>query len=67
MVLGIDGMTVEDALPWLKKHIEELLQSIREGSFKPSPVRRKKIPTVGRQGDSTDRCTASAVHFRTSL
>lgn len=41
---GIDGMTVEDALPWLKEHKEELLQSIRDERFKPSPVRRKAIP-----------------------
>ena len=41
---GIDGMTVEEALPWLKEHKEELLQSIRDKSFKPSPVRRKVIP-----------------------
>lgn len=41
---GIDGMTVEEALPWLKEHKEELLESIRNGSHKPSPVRRKDIP-----------------------
>ncbi len=41
---GIDGMTVEMALPWLKEHRNELLQSIREGNYKPSPVRRKEIP-----------------------
>ncbi len=41
---GIDGMTVEEALPWLKEHREELLQSIRAGSYIPSPVRRKEIP-----------------------
>ena len=41
---GIDGMTVEQALPWLQEHKEELLQSIREGTFTPSPVRRKEIP-----------------------
>lgn len=41
---GIDGMTVEAALPWLQEHKEELLQSIRDGSYKPSPVRRKEIP-----------------------
>ena len=41
---GIDGMTVEQALPWLQEHREELLQSIREGTFTPSPVRRKEIP-----------------------
>ena len=41
---GIDGMTVEEALPWLKEHRGELLQSIRDGSYMPSPVRRKEIP-----------------------
>ena len=41
---GIDGMSVEEALPWLKEHREELLRSIRDGSYMPSPVRRKEIP-----------------------
>ena len=41
---GIDGMTVEDALPWLREHKEELLKQIRMGKYKPQPVRRKEIP-----------------------
>lgn len=41
---GIDGMTVEEALPWLREHREELLESIRTGKYKPQPVRRKEIP-----------------------
>ena len=41
---GIDGMTVEEALPWLREHREELLESIRAGKYKPQPVRRKEIP-----------------------
>ena len=41
---GIDGMTVKDALPWLREHREELLESIRQGKYKPQPVRRKEIP-----------------------
>ena len=41
---GIDGMTVEDALPWLREHREELLDQIRDGKYKPQPVRRKEIP-----------------------
>jgi len=41
---GIDGMTVEEALLWLREHREELLQSIRDGSYTPNPVRRKEIP-----------------------
>ena len=41
---GIDGMSVEEALPWLREHREELLESIRNGKYKPQPVRRKEIP-----------------------
>ena len=41
---GIDGLTVEDALPWLREHREELLEQIRQGKYKPQPVRRKEIP-----------------------
>jgi group II intron reverse transcriptase/maturase len=41
---GIDGMSVEEALPWLKEHRKELLESIRGGWYKPNPVRRKEIP-----------------------
>jgi len=41
---GIDTMTVEDALPWLQEHREELLGSLSNGTYKPNPVRRKEIP-----------------------
>ena len=41
---GIDGMSVEDALPWLREHGTELLEQIRCGKYKPKPVRRKEIP-----------------------
>lgn len=41
---GVDGMTVDDALPWLKAYKGELLDSIRRGKYKPSPVRRVEIP-----------------------
>ena len=41
---GIDGMTIEEALPWLREHREELLESIRSGKYKPAPVRRVEIP-----------------------
>ena len=41
---GIDGMTVEDVPEWLREHKGELLESIRNGKYKPSPVRRKEIP-----------------------
>lgn len=41
---GIDGMTVEAALPWLIEHGKELIDSLRDGTYKPQPVRRKEIP-----------------------
>ena len=41
---GVDGMTVEEALPWLKERKEELLESMRSGKYKPSPVSRVEIP-----------------------
>lgn len=41
---GVDGMTVDEALPWLKEHKEELLKRIENGKYKPSPVRRVEIP-----------------------
>jgi group II intron reverse transcriptase/maturase len=41
---GIDGMSVEMALPWLKENRVELLESIRRGKYGPQPVRRKEIP-----------------------
>jgi group II intron reverse transcriptase/maturase len=41
---GVDGMTIEKALPWLKEHNQELTDRIRKGHYTPSPVRRVKIP-----------------------
>ena len=48
---GVDGMTVDEALPWLREHKGELLQSIWEGSYIPSPVRRKAIPKPDGSGE----------------
>ena len=41
---GVDGMTVEEAFPWLKEHGKEMTEAIRSGKYKPTPVRRKEIP-----------------------
>lgn len=41
---GIDGMTVEEMLPYLKEHREEIVMAIRNGKYKPKPVRRIEIP-----------------------
>ena len=41
---GIDGMTIEAALPWLREHKDELIGRIKRGKYTPSPVRRVEIP-----------------------
>ena len=41
---GIDGMTIEEALPYLKEHQREITDRIYRGKYTPSPVRRVKIP-----------------------
>lgn len=41
---GIDGMKVDELLQYLKENGASLRQSILEGSYKPNPVRRVKIP-----------------------
>jgi len=43
---GICGMTVDEMLPYLKEHRNELLESIRGGWYKPQPVRRVEIPSL---------------------
>ena len=41
---GIDGMTIEEALPYLREHKDELIGRILRGKYTPSPVRRVDIP-----------------------
>jgi RNA-directed DNA polymerase len=41
---GIDGMQVDELLPFLTDHQNELVQALRDGKYRPSPVRRVEIP-----------------------
>ena len=41
---GIDGMQVDELLPYLREHQGELVRQVREGKYKPNPVRRVEIP-----------------------
>ncbi len=41
---GIDGMQVDELLPFLTNHQNELVQALRDGKYRPSPVRRVEIP-----------------------
>ncbi|SHJ25458.1 reverse transcriptase domain-containing protein, partial [Parasporobacterium paucivorans] len=41
---GIDGMQVDELLPFLRENQDTLIQEIRNGKYKPNPVRRVEIP-----------------------
>jgi len=41
---GVDGMKVEELLPYLKQYGENLRQALLEGKYRPQPVRRVEIP-----------------------
>lgn len=41
---GVDGMTVDKLLQYLKTHWPRLRQELLEGRYKPQPVRRVEIP-----------------------
>lgn len=41
---GIDRMQVDELLPYLEKNGDEMIQQLREGKYKPNPVRRVEIP-----------------------
>jgi group II intron reverse transcriptase/maturase len=41
---GVDGMQVDELLPYLQQHVDEIIQQLREGKYKPNPVRRVEIP-----------------------
>lgn len=41
---GIDKMSCEQLLPWLKANKDELTRSLLTGTYRPNPVRRVEIP-----------------------
>jgi RNA-directed DNA polymerase len=41
---GVDGMSVEAALDWLRTNKDNFTQSLLEGSYQPSPIRGVDIP-----------------------
>jgi group II intron reverse transcriptase/maturase len=41
---GVDGMQVDELLPYLQQHADEVIQQLQEGKYKPNPVRRVEIP-----------------------
>jgi RNA-directed DNA polymerase len=47
---GVDGMTVEELPEYLKQHGLEIGEQLRNGTYKPQPVRRVEIPKPDGQG-----------------
>lgn len=41
---GIDKMSCEQLLSWLKANKDELIISLQSGTYRPNPVRRVEIP-----------------------
>jgi group II intron reverse transcriptase/maturase len=44
---GVDGMTTEELVPWLREHWASVRQDLDAGTCRPSPVRRVVIPKPG--------------------
>ena len=47
---GVDGMPVEQLLPYLKEHWERIKAELLDGTYQPAPVRRVEIPKPGGGG-----------------
>lgn len=48
---GVDGMTTEELLPWLREHWVSVREALDAGTYRPSPVRRVVIPKPGGAGE----------------
>ena len=44
---GVDGMTTEELVPWLREHWVSVREALDAGTYRPSPVRPVVIPKPG--------------------
>ena len=47
---GVDGMTVDELMPYLRSHWGRIRDEIREGRYRPQPVLLVEIPKPGGRG-----------------
>ena len=47
---GVDGMTVEDLMPWCRKHWARIRKELLDGRYHPQLVLRVEIPKPGGKG-----------------
>jgi len=47
---GVDGMTVEQLMPFCREHWTRIREELLSGRYVPQPVRRVEIPKPGGKG-----------------
>jgi RNA-directed DNA polymerase len=47
---GVDGMTVDDLMPYCREHWARIRNELLGGSYRPQPVRRVEIPKADGKG-----------------
>ena len=47
---GVDGMTVDELLPYLRQHWPRIKEELLEGRYQRAPVRKVEIPKPGGKG-----------------
>ena len=44
---GVDGMTVDDLLPWIRENKDGLVKSLLDGTYRPQTVLGRELPKPG--------------------
>ena len=50
---GVDGMTVDELMPYCREHWADIRERLHSGSYVPQPVRKVEIPKPGGKGVRT--------------
>jgi RNA-directed DNA polymerase len=56
---GIDGMVLDDFTAYARLHWAKIRQSLRDGCYRPAPVRRVVIPKPGGRASACWACPQS--------
>jgi len=44
---GMDGMTVDELLPWVRQHVQEFVAALLDGTYQPQLLHGVQIPKAG--------------------
>jgi len=47
---GVDGMTVDELMPWCRAHWARIREELLSGTYRPVPARKVEIPKPGGKG-----------------